>query len=1001
MAEKFLEQIARYYTAPERIDSLAETLFIMPNKRSGMFLKHYIQKHAGEHPMFMPRFATFQHLASTMLRVPQADKNELLFMLYNAYLEEVTKALHQEKPTEFDRFIFWGDMILSDFDMIDKSLADPVKLYANLSDLHDLQADYLTDEQKEVITHIWGPTAMTGENDSFWFPSGKALAKTDIVRKFVSLWEILGPIYLNLQHRLEAAGLSTAGSLIRKAAETLRDNIPQSLKRRKFVFVGHSDLSTAELSIMDSLTKAGQAEFFWDTDLPLYSSADSDLPGGDALQIIRRLERTFPMPADFKPTTAHHTPQINVYGIPSAVGMAKCAAATIREVMKLNGDRLPNPIETSIVLPDASLLMPLLLALPDNLKTLNVTMSMPYADTTFATLLRSIIMLQSSVRRNSDGHAFYPYEQVMEILLHPHINLLFPSDIDLFRQKVIDAGKKMIDGHWLTDEIPQLDFIFQPIEDPDSLNDTCTYLDNLFSNLKSGLEKVSAGYSSASASEIQAIDYFAAQIASLRALIDKYGVAMKEATFLHLFERILNARPINLEGTPLSGMQIMGVLETRCLDFDNIIYLSMNEKVFPRHDYVRTMIPNTLRRGYGLPTIQQSESFYSYYFFRSLSRARNITLFYDSRTPGSATGEMSRFLTRLLYLPGNARVNLFRTNLDNKTPQAESIIIEKTPAIRKQLSQYLAGGSRSLSASTLKNLFHCPLRFYLQNVNSMNYDDEPHDYLTAAQIGSIFHDTMQFLFRDYEGQLITPEILDFLATDTPLKKAFYESLAKHTDYKPGASDDKMQYEHIVVRSAVLHQVRCVLEAEKKRIAQQEAFTYIKGEDAIPVKWEVIPGRLAVNFLMIIDRIDRISANHYRFVDYKTGSDKTSIGENIDNVFKSSRLAGILQLMIYAEAYHDTVNPNASIDISLMNIGDIVRTGNIEAVKFNRKQLPACPDFPPEFRQHFNTVLEDFFLGDSPIVQTDDTDNCQYCNFNNICNRRTSSNDFDNDTSHTL
>lgn len=989
MAAKFLDQIARYYTAPERIDSLAETLFIMPNKRSGLFLKHYIRQNAGKRPIFMPKFVTMQRLASSVLRCPEADHNELLFMLYDVYLEEFKKAAHQERPTEFDRFIFWGDMILSDYDLIDKSMADPLRLYSNLSDIHDLQADYLTPDQKEIITRIWGASAMTADNESFWFPSGKKLAETEIVRKFVSLWEILGPMYRNLRDRLDKEGLSTPGLLIRRAAELLKKDIPEYLRHRKFVFVGLSDVSTAELSIMERLASKGLATFFWDVELPFYPENKEDNDEGAAV-LVNKLARKFPMPADFHLTSPSGKANIDVYGVPSTIGMAKGAAAEIRCMIKDKRLTWKNAIDTAMILPDPSLLSSVMLAMPDSDATFpkpNVTMALPYANTTFATLLRSIILLQNAVRRTRDGRIYYMYDQVLEILQHPHISILVPDKIDLFRQKVIDANKRLIDGRQLADELPELEFIFRPIEDPDSLEATSDYLKNLFYELKHRLTKFAEKYSATSSEEISALEYLSEKIEALEVLIKKYNVAMKESTFLHLFESILNSRPVNLEGTPLSGVQIMGVLETRCIDFDNIIYLSLNEKIFPRRDYVRTMIPNAIRRMYGLPTIQHSESFYSYYFFRSLSRARNITLFYDSRTPGSSNGEMSRFLTRLMYLHGDAKVNHYRTALENVTPTSDPIEIAKTPEVMQRLEEYLAGGNRWLSASSLKNYFHCPLRFYLQNVNSINYEEEPHDYLSAATIGSIFHDTMQFLFSDYENMLITEGVIDqILNHERLIENAFFKSLAAHSDYREGSPAEEMTYEHIVVKSAVTHQVKCLLNAEKKRITAVGPFTYIKGEDALKVQWEIVPSKLSVNFYMIIDRIDRLSVDNYRFIDYKTGTDSVSIGKSILNVFNDTKRAGLLQLMIYAEAYHDTVNKNVKIDVSLININDVVKTGAISNVTFNQGVLRPCPDFPPEFPEYFNAKMLELFDPKTPIRQTDDVENCRFCQFKNICNR---------------
>lgn len=271
---KFLEQIADYYTNPVRLPMLQDITFVFPNKRSAMFLKLYIQQRLRSGYSLMPRFTTFARLASDTVRMPEASHNELLFMLYRTYISVIkaTDPDRKEQIREFDRFIFWGDMILSDFDEIDRSLADPAKLYSNLRAIHEITADYLTDEQKDLIRRIWGETNLTEHVDTFWLHTAPPGSESELTRKFISLWQILADIYKEFRTKLRKAGLSTPGMIMRDALAMFKDMSPEEIRRRRYVFVGLSDLTNAEIAIMDRIARVGAADFFWDLASPvLYS----------------------------------------------------------------------------------------------------------------------------------------------------------------------------------------------------------------------------------------------------------------------------------------------------------------------------------------------------------------------------------------------------------------------------------------------------------------------------------------------------------------------------------------------------------------------------------------------------------------------------------------------------------------------------------------------------------------------------------------------------------
>lgn len=986
--KKFLEQIADYYTSQNKVESLPEFTFIFPNKRSAMFLKRYIQQRIRTKNALMPRFSTFSRFAAQTVHVSEASRFEKLFMLYRSYLQVLAEQNpdRREQPKEFDRFIFWGDMILDDFDEIDRSLADPEKLYSNLEAIRSLTADYLTDEQKDIIRRIWGDTNLTGHIESFWFHTSHGDTPSDLTRKFISLWQILARIYVVFRDRLRKAGLTTSGMQMREAMKRIKDTPVAELKRRRYVFVGLAEVSNAEIAIMDRLQQAGAADFFWDIASPMFAGARGKFKSANrALRAIARLAEQYPMPDDFCLETIKQSPEIDIVGVASGVAQAKCAGNVIAAMQQKGMLDESGAINTAIVLPDPAQLMPLMLSLPDGLPAVNITMGLPYSTTTFATLFSAIIGMQRRIRKRRGGVRTYFFQDVLEVLVHPHLQLLAPTKANSVRQYIYDRRLFNIDAEKLVCEFEDLAFIFRPIDRQDSLEDTYDYITGLLRGIRTALKRHATFNDSF---ETGILEYFERETGELRRLIDKYGIEMQESTFLTMFERILQSKNINVEGTPLRGLQVMGVLETRAIDFDHIVFLSMNERTFPRRDYVRTMIPNNLRRGYGLPPIEQSESFYAYHFFRAIARAGHATLFYDSRPPGKGTGEMSRYLSQLLYLSGDKNVHHHTLDITGKQPVARAISVSKTKEVMHQLDRFRQPGGPKISASALKTYLKCPLCFYLQYVNGLRDDDDPVDYLDAAKLGDIFHHTAKRLFDDYRNCVITPGIIDKMLHDGKMEQILIEELATLTGLDPKHTiAEDLSYEAILIKSQIEIQLRSMLETEARQYCTGDSFVYVEGEmDVADKQWEIYPG-LKVNFRMQIDRIDRIGAGTLRFIDYKTGSDKASAGDTIENLFSGDHERNaIFQLLVYAEAYHDLVDPDVRILPSLHIIKEIVKTGKIAPITFARKEMEPYPGMSSLFRPKLNELFSAIFDTETPFAQCEDAKDCRFCPFLSMCGR---------------
>lgn len=981
---KFLEQVADYYMEPARRSHIEDYTFVFPNRRSGRFLKRYIQQRA-DGTMFMPRFVTIGSLVARMAGTPEASQRKSLFELYAAYRDVLAALGSAMEAGEFDRFIFWGQLILGDFEEIDRNGVDASALYTNLGRLREISANYLDESQKAVIRELWGENAVPESTGRFWNHMQTATDE-EIKEKFLSLWELLPDIYERFVERLRMRGYTTSGRQYRDALLKLRDQGERLLAGTHYVFVGFSNITAVEYLIFDKLKQMKAADFFWDTTSPFVADGHGGIRKDHAaFRALARLVRKFPMPSDFRPYTVDAYPEICIAGLPSRSAQAKLAAAILAEWIEQGRLKLDDPIETAIIVPDESLLMHVLHSLPEEIRAINITMGLPFAVTSFAALLRSVVSMQLRARKVHGEWRFF-YEDVLEVTGHPHLRTAAGREGNALHDHIIGRNLYTVEAAEIAAIAPSMAFIFRAVEDVKEIGGVRTYL----SELLEGLALLFAADAGAGAKwEINILDALRRDIDEISAMVEEYGVEAGEKSYFTLFERTLRGMTINMAGTPLKGLQIMSVAETRGLDFDNVLFLSMNERIFPQRSATRTMIPNNLRAGYGLPPTDRAETDSAYYFYRLIGRAERVALLYDSRDAGSGTGEVSRFITQLRYLYPDCPVSYRNVDVGATAPDKRIIEVAKTGIVGARLKRFLAGGPAYISASALKNFKHCGLKFYLNNVCRLSGEEAVTEFMNMASFGTIFHASAQAIYDDYKDRELDAAMMLGIRQGLAERYAPVVEALINKHYYHREDDGKrrpMPLEGQIMRDLMLDILAKMFELENKKwTATGGTFSYSEGEMEIARPWNIDPG-LAINFKMKIDRVDR-TAEGLRFIDYKTGRDV--LNTKLEKVFdpEESSTDAVLQILAYCEAYAAITGYDGPIQPSLYIFLDMIPHDEINDICLDGVEVKDYRCVSDVFLPRLKQLIRDIFDESKPFSQAPESSrSCNYCVFAPMCGR---------------
>ncbi len=979
----FLRVIAEAYLDNCR-DELDRFCFVFPTRRASQFFIDYLRKGALDKKVrILPATTTMGEFCSSMTDLNETTGLDELCILYNAY-----HSLSADIP-DFDRFRFWGRMILDDFNDADRYLADTGMLFSNVRKFKEIASNYLTEEQREIINAYWPdslPPSPAG--DEFWLhldtdSDGDA---ENSRAKFRKLWEVLGPLYERFTQRMADQGLITSGRATRIAAERVCTMGADEFAYERYVFIGFGLLSASELKIFRRMRQLGIGDFYWDHRSPLF-----EIPESRAMMFVRKYVRDFPARYDLDAYEGHLTePEVTVTAVPSSSGQATLAGQTLSRWLKSGeAHSADNPSDTAVVLAEEALFVPVIGAFPSEVSAINVTLGIPMRQTPVAAMMRSVVSLQLRARKVKGEYRFY-FEDVIELFSHPAVRRIDPDGSHAIIEEIRNLRLYTLSQSEIEAVSPKLAPIFVPVKAENDFHEVFTYLRNtveymagLLDNEENHSRRLDLRFMRA---YIQAVNYFEATV-NLR------GISISGTTALQLVERSVSGEVIRFEGRPLKGLQVMGIPETRCLDFDNLILTSMNEKVYPGRTVVKSFIPDHIRRGFGLPTTEFIEAAGAYNFFRLLSRARRVAIFYDSRNSGLASGEMSRYVAQLLYLSDIKSLRHVSASFTTSTFETVPLKIEKTHAVMTALRRFLSDDKEQqlfLSASAINRYINCPLHFYLTVVENINLSEEIVDYMDSSTYGTVVHEVLEGIYNDLRGSraevTVTAQALKEIADNRVyLDRLITCSINRNHNHKGKNDLTPLSGETRVLGNMI----RAVIRETLIREAERAPFSFIAAEWKKSVKYVVGPD-LSVNMKLVVDRIDRVSDNRLVFIDYKTGNDTIKF-TSLDDLFdpmKPDRRKAVLQLLLYANLYRIATGFSGAITPMIYRLKSLFTEG-LQPVVMGKEPFDDYRSVNDEFTQRLNAVISEIFNPEVPFTQSENTHSCTFCEFRGLCGREDS------------
>ena len=948
-------------------NDLSRVAIVFPNKRASLFFNEYLAMQS-DRPIWSPAYVSISELFRQLSPWKSGDPIRLVCELYKVFREET------RSEETLDDFYFWGELLISDFDDVDKNLVDADRLFSNLQDLKNIMDDYdfLDSEQEEAIRQF--------------FQNFSIERRTQLKEKFISLWDKLGDIYHHYRHNLGELGIAYEGMMYRYVMEELQ---PDKLKYEHYVFVGFNVLNKVETKFFERLREAGKALFYWDYDIFYTRLPHENTPPytHEAGEFILRNLKIFPneLPeAVFD--TLRKPKNVRFISAPTENAQARYLPEWIRSVTKRDLPETPvKEKENAVVLCNEALLLPVLHSIPSEVKNVNITMGFPLAQTPVYSFVSALIELQTTGYRRDTGR--YQYEAVQSVLKHPYTRQLSTSAEGLEKQLTRDNR-----FFPLPSELKQDTFLEQIFTPKTGLSALCQYLTEM-------LREVAVLYQQ----EQETDDIFNqlyreslfksyTLINRLLNLIDNGELNIQIETLRRLLCRLLATSNIPFHGEPAIGMQVMGVLETRNLDFRNLIMLSLNEGQLPKAGGDSSFIPYNLRKAFGMTTIEHKNAVYAYYFYRLIQRAENVTLLYNTASEGLNRGEMSRFMLQFLV---ESPHTISREYLEaGQSPQSgREISVEKTPEIiTRMYERYdVNRHPRSLfSPSALNTYLDCRLKFYYRYVAGLKAPDEVSAEIDSALFGTIFHRAAELVYKDLtaNGKEIRKDDLEqVLSNDIKLQN--YVDTAFKEEFFHVALTEKPEYNgtQLINAKVITSYLRQLL-----RNDLQYAPFFMEGmEKKVTeiIEIETPQGKLALNIGGTIDRIDS-KDDTLRIVDYKTGgSPKTP--ENIKQLFTPAdgRPNYIFQTFLYASIM--CRKQSLKVAPSLLYIHRAASETYSPVIEMGEARQPKIPVnnfafYEDEFRERLQTLLQEIYNPEEAFTQTEDTKKCEFCDFRELCRR---------------
>lgn len=943
-------------------NDLSKVAIVFPNKRAMLFFNEYLAFESDQ-PIWSPSSHSISELLQSLSDIQIGDDIQLITLLYKVFER------HTNSTETLDDFYFWGELLLSDFDDLDKNQVDADQLFRNLKELKDIVDTYefLDEEQKEALETFFS---------NFSFEK-----HTQLKDRFITLWNQLGPIYNDYKQELLKEKIAYEGMLYRHNIEALD---VQNLAYEHYVFVGFNVLNQVETAFFEKLRDANKALFYWDYDL--FYTQNPQIKSHEAGEFIKRNLLKFPNELGAEHFNAfRQAKNITYISSSTETAQARFLPEWIKQTIDPQKER-----ETAVVLCNEALLLPVLHSIPEQVQNLNITMGFPLAQTPIYSLVRALMELQNRGFNCQQG--YYTYQQVLAILKHPYTRQLSKQAISL------GEDIKMTNKFYLTPSQLQKDDFLSLLFSP-QLNtlDFCNYLVQVVESCTPLYRKEEVDDNVFDQLYRESLFQAYTLINRVRSLIEQDKLPLQMSTLQHLIDKILSAATIPFHGEPAIGMQVMGVLETRNLDFKNLVLLSVNEGLLPKASSEASFIPYNLRRAFGMTTIEHKNAVYAYYFYRLLQRAENITLLYNTASDGLNKGEISRFMLQLLVeSPHSIEKKFIQSEHTLSVPK--DIAYPKTERVAQLLRQRYDIGLENnhkaiLSPSALNTYLDCKLKFYYRYVAGLKSPHEVTDEIDAALFGSIFHRAAETIYAQLANRegWVSKEDIQGLLKNTSLIQSHIDQAFKKLFFQV-ESKDNVAYNGVqlvnsrVIRSYIIQLLKQDLNYTPFLIKGMEKTVYQAVEVNTPI------GNYTIQLGGNIDRLD-LKDSTLRIVDYKTGG-QANTPQNIEQLFEpaKNRPSHVFQTFVYAsiickEPAYQTYN----IAPSLLYIHRAAHEDYSPIVEMGEPRKPkvAITNFAmveEHFRDQLQDLIRDIFERDSEFDQTTELDQCAYCDFKSLCRR---------------
>jgi CRISPR/Cas system-associated exonuclease Cas4 (RecB family) len=941
-------------------NNLSQVCVVFPNKRARLFFSLYLGEASGGKTIWAPAYRTISELFQELSGLTLSDKMQLILELYSVYKKITGTA------DNLDDFYYYGEILLADYEEIDKSLVDAHDLFRNLADLKSMEGsfDYLSETQVSAIRQFWSSfhqdRVSTGQKD------------------FLKFWELLYEIYGAFHEQLKGKKLAYEGMICRQVAGMIQKTDPIRFGSERYVMVGFNALNGSEEILFRYLKRQDKALFYWDYDEQYTASS-----WHEAGRFIRDNIKQFPAPdQSFHFSGLAAIPKkISVIPVSSATAQAKIIPA----VFRLMGLSAASDLRhTALVLPDERLMMPVLYSLPAEIRDINITMGYPLRESSAFAFLRLIIQLYRNSVDTDAGETAFSHRDVIALLKHPFVYSVHKSIADERIRQIQEKNKEFIaigELHQNSD----LQVFFRPVKNADEAV-TCL-IGALEYAIRVLLENQAKSTGDVNPFQLECLYQAYTAISRLSDILRESGLAFSSRLLFSLVQSMCAGMAVPFSGEPLAGLQVLGILETRLLDFENVIILSMNEGIMPRSMPISSFIPGNLRYGFGMPVPEYHDAVYSYYFYRLIQRAKNVFLVYDESADGLVTGERSRFIHQIAY------ENLFtirEIRLEtNITPRIEiPIIRQKKDQVLEKLNAYFDGKSgKYLSPSSINEFINCPLKFYFHRIASLEEMEEVSEEIDPLIFGNILHASMHQIYESCRGKEVSREILDSLISrednlEELLLKSFQTELY-HSDFFRIRELEGM---HLITEEILKKYILQLLKADRNNTPFHLVSLEEKYRAALRLQHRAAGKTAQIGGL--IDRVEQ--ANGFiRIIDYKTGTENLAF-KNLESLFTalpSERNDAVFQVFLYSWIYRKNFQGTRVVPCLYYVRGSYKQgfTGFIKD-QSDHTEVKDFARYEAAFEDRLVTVLETLADPSLPFIQTTDEAFCANCTYRKICHR---------------